>query len=247
MVVLTESELKSKKKSNTLFILGSGYSINEVTIDEWNKINAYDSMGFNWFCKHKFEPSFFLIREQANLPSRHGELENVDIFINSINRYKNTVGIISDVSNHTRKAYRYKDDKRINIPCAIVSDNKDKRCIKNVRKYLSRNPFEIGLYHGDCTMYNVLHFAKFMDYKQIVFVGVDLYNSQYFWLSADQSRYTLRNKGLTWKNKHPVKDNVLHAVAEFRTFGISMFSTNPQSLLNKYIPTISILDIKDKE
>ena len=49
------------KKSDTLFILAGGESINEITETQWNTIKNSDSIGINRWLIHKFVPTFLLI------------------------------------------------------------------------------------------------------------------------------------------------------------------------------------------
>jgi len=244
MIRLSEEEFKQKKTSDTIFVLGSGWSINKVTDEQWNIISKHNSVAFNWFCKHSFEPSFFLIREQANIPSRKGPGESIKKLIKSVNRYKNTYGIICDVSHHTKKAYRYRKDKRIQLKCILVSDDNKKRHGRKLKTYMRRNPFQSGLVHGTCTMYNIMHLVKYLEYKTVVFVGVDLTDSRYFWLGRKETRHSVAKKGKSWKNKHSVMRDVLELVKKFKKFNIPMYVANPKSKLTKYIRYRSIDEFK---
>jgi hypothetical protein len=44
---LTERELRGTKKSDTIFIFGSGASLNDIPAAEWQNISAHDTLGFN--------------------------------------------------------------------------------------------------------------------------------------------------------------------------------------------------------
>lgn len=235
---LTTDDVLAKKNSDTIFILGSGYSINSVTQRQWDIIRQHDSIGFNWFCKHSFVPTFFLVREQANLPTRRNKDETPEILIDRINQM-NCCTIICKVNHHTKTAYRYYRDPKITAPCWLLKDNNGKLSIKNMRK----NPKVVGSLHGTCTLSNVLHFAKFLNYRNIVFVGIDLYDSRYFWLSQSATRHTLKKKNRNHKRKHPITRKTLALVKRFnRAFTNQLYVTNPKSLLIKVIPHKPIED-----
>ena len=244
MKILTEEEFKVYKKSDTIFVLGSGWSINYVSGEEWNIVSQHDSIGFNWFCKHSFEPTWFLIREQANLPMRKAKGETHRDLIAGVEKYKNTYGIICDVSNHTKEAYRWQTDKRLHLPCIVVRDDNKKRHGKNMKKYMLRNPMESGLIHGSCTMYNVMHFVKWMGYKRVIFLGVDLLNSRYFWLKKHETRHTVSKKGRSYVHKHAVTTDVLLLMSKFKRFEVEMFYVYRKSLLRRLMPQISFDQIK---
>jgi len=57
-----DASVQQHKKSDTLFILGSGPSINLITESEWAHIREHDSVGFNWWMAHDFVPSFYLLQ-----------------------------------------------------------------------------------------------------------------------------------------------------------------------------------------
>lgn len=50
------------KRSDTLFILGSGPSINELSARHFDVIAAADSIGFNYWLAHDFVPRFFMFQ-----------------------------------------------------------------------------------------------------------------------------------------------------------------------------------------
>ena len=54
-----KSNIFKNKNSDTLFILGSGESINSIKI--WDKIRSHDSIGFNYFIFNNFVPSFYIL------------------------------------------------------------------------------------------------------------------------------------------------------------------------------------------
>src|SRR5258706_13937478 len=52
--VLSETELRATRKNDTLFVMGSGYSINDLTPTELRFFEQHDVLSFNWFCKQNF-------------------------------------------------------------------------------------------------------------------------------------------------------------------------------------------------
>lgn len=245
MIFIDEQEFLSKKTSDTIFVLGSGPSINDVHQEQWDVISKFNSIAFNWFVFNKFEPTFYLIREQANLPQRKGQKESIKNFIRRLNAYKNTTGIICDVSHHTKRAYEYHKDDRITIPCIVMKDDNSKSHASKLKKYMVYSPMERGLIHGTCTLYNILHLCIYMKYSTIVFVGVDLNNSQYFWLPHGETRHTVSKKGMSYKDRHAVADDVLGLVSKFKEFEhISMYSASRKSLLCKIIKHKNISEFK---
>ena len=47
-VVLDEAALRKTRRSDTVFLFGSGYSLNDLSAEEWEHIAAHDTIGFNY-------------------------------------------------------------------------------------------------------------------------------------------------------------------------------------------------------
>lgn len=63
-----------RKTSDTLFILGSGPSINDLSSRDLDTIGNHDSIGFNWWMVHDFVPDFYLFQFPPNRETNIAEL-----------------------------------------------------------------------------------------------------------------------------------------------------------------------------
>ena len=93
------NELYQQKKSKKLFIFGSGYSLNNVTKDEYNYINNYDSLSFNQFYKQDFiDLTYYLAREVGNSKNVFQMNETLSEFHENAHRdrFKNTTYLLQD-------------------------------------------------------------------------------------------------------------------------------------------------------
>jgi hypothetical protein len=45
--IIDEGDLRRARRSETVFIFGSGYSLHDITPAEWRAIEAHDTIGFN--------------------------------------------------------------------------------------------------------------------------------------------------------------------------------------------------------
>lgn len=245
MTRLTKEEFISYKTSDTIFVLGSGYSINSIDSKQWDVIKKHNSIGFNWFCKHKFEPTFYLIREQANNRNRSSPDETPNILISRLNEYSNTAGIIVDVSKHSPHSYNYSKDENLKLPCVVLRDNKSNKSIKSIVRNIHRDPFsKTGIIHGSCTPISVTHLMHFLGYQRIVFVGIDLYDSRYFWLNKNETRHTVKKKEMNFRDEHSVAKSLINFISAYRKFSNEMYTTNPKSRLSQVIPVKQIMDFK---
>lgn len=231
MKILSEKQFREKKKTNRLVIYGSGSSINNITSSQLKNLSERDSLSFNWFCKHpSIAPLFFLIREQANIPKRITKTETTEILFEQINKsiYQQTCFIVHDQHSHSPHAFPYqKYLNRIPGDGIVVADTKSGNLLQNI--------FSNGIYHGSTTLMNALHVAGFLGYEEILFAGVDLNNSRYFWLPDDEERESIRQKGVSVTDPHPVAKNAIDAVRQFKDSfpNVKLRCLNSKSLLRK--------------
>lgn len=96
---LDGNPLAALKSSDTLFILGSGGSINDLGTDEWRQIAEADSVGFNFWLVHDFVPSLFVFEPIkphvpdrqlifANLRARAGDYAGTPLLLKDGERFK---------------------------------------------------------------------------------------------------------------------------------------------------------------
>lgn len=231
MNLLSKNEFKCKKQSGTLVIYGSGASINNIVPSQWRKLSEHDSLSFNWFCKNtKVEPTFFLIREQANIPKRVTKTETVKDLFRCINKpnYVSTCFVVHDLRAHSPHAHCYVDDlDQIPSSGIIVADTQ--------KGNLKQDIFDVGVYHGLTTLTNALHIAGYLSYSKIIFAGIDLNDSRYFWLKDGEVRDSIKQKGGSEKDPHPVAKAAIEAISQFQeTYpSVQLTCLNPKSLLRK--------------
>lgn len=58
---LSTLDVSRHRTSSTLFILGSGASINRMTSAQWDRIRAHDSMGVSFWPLHEFVPTYLCL------------------------------------------------------------------------------------------------------------------------------------------------------------------------------------------
>jgi len=90
---LNLDKLKSFKTSDRIYILGSGESILDISEQEWDEINAHNSMGFNHWYVHNFEPTFYDLSYLANDYKFEGEKE--DMFFQASKKCPNSKFILN--------------------------------------------------------------------------------------------------------------------------------------------------------
>ena len=241
MPLITEEELRKIKKSDTIIIYGCGSSINDITDMQYEDLKEFDSCSFNWFCFSSIPTTYYIVREQANIKKRiHGD-ETADNFYDYMNNdYRDSCLLVHDISHHSPDAHSYSSWENVSkfkSRWVILKDTKLKDNNPGVKQWRDHSIFTSGLFHGKCTLTNALHFAVWMKYKKIIFVGVDLYDSRYFWLEDNETRHTVAHKKQTMSSRHQTAKDALNLVKLVKRYypKIKMYNYNKKSLLSNII------------
>lgn len=178
-----QSVLKVDRKSDTLFILGSGTTINELTDEHFRIISRHDSFGFNFFLLHEFIPRFYMFEY-----IRDDEMRA--IWMGSIAKYQEgplPEKLIITESSYLKVKELYPEMygivkvlKKLSVVrnCQIGIENYGSLKIL----YFLRDMFFRNTYlqlRGSLTI--ALEFALKNQYKNIVLCGIDLDDKGYFY------------------------------------------------------------------
>ncbi|MCF2948112.1 hypothetical protein L0668_08345 [Paraglaciecola aquimarina] len=256
-----------KRKSDTIFILGCGASINDLTENEWQIINQHDSIGVNYFYAHHFCPRFHMI-ELGQSPKSMACLN--DHLLSQESR-KNEMAFLQ-MRHLLRRDTVDLDDSNNNLYLYSPSVPKS-TSVPLIRHILTRwfNKAGTLIHHAsnlDCTV----HFAHQLGYKKIYLLGVDLNNNQYFWdlmqanrqaihdvKAATQDDYRISNFNPDPKAKHATADkkhtasnksltivDYLTIINEniFSPLGIHFATCSPNSLLREHFDYVELSSLK---
>ncbi len=237
---LNKDELISSRKSDTVFIFGSGYSLNEIPDSEWREMARHDTIGFNWFVHQNFiRVDYHLFREistsdldpavwkpaivqYANLIKGNHHYENTIFAVQGEFRALNGNRLISmHLLPRGNKVYRFRTKSR-----SIYQPP-----TKSIRE---------GLVHGSGTLVSVVNLAYCLGWKNIVLVGVDLYDKRYFWLDKEETRIGYNNQKVDHNLPHNTTDRTIPFMSQWRELmeheGIRLSVYNPKSLLADVMP-----------
>lgn len=234
--ILTKDKIKHHKKSNTLCVLASGKSINEITDTQWDFINQSDSLSLNNTILHKFVPTY-LFYETDTDDEIHRDL--------SLLKFENLVQRADDFRDvpiiwHYQEK-RYFDIEKLrkhnllknsffqtsfSLPGDTPEDFKNSlRFVSDKGVYKEIN---IGLYRRG-SLARILHFALAMGYEEVVFFGADLVNADYFFDSYTKEDLPegcrLPNmKDYSYNSKEGVKtQHALHMTVDKSVHPVTMF------------------------
>jgi hypothetical protein len=233
--LLDENQLRATRKSDTVFIFGSGASLNDISADEWRAIEACDTMGFNWFVREAFvRCDYHLMREVG--PSDLYEagwrpyLTEFFQIARANPRFADTIFLI-------QTGFRATNGNR-SIGLSLAP--RDRRIFlwrSNVGAARPSPSFREGLTHGPGTLLECVNFAFLLGWTRIVLAGVDLYDRRYFWL-GDEPRQDDPVKDVN--TPHSTSSDIVTALGRWREIfeerGVGLFVYNPRSLLGQTLP-----------
>lgn len=244
--------LKERKKSNTVFIFGSGSSLNEISESEWDLIRRNDSISLNYFpYQNWIEPTIHYVRE-VDVPEQVQEgkfslLANLEAVrkLSSIiykgNLYDNTCFFIQeDFLGLVSKIFVVHNFLKNGAQVCLFKDKRDADAVHSIPSKIedgvSRKAGAIG---GGISIANIVGWTK------IVLVGVDLYDSRYFWLKPGEMRDADkldRRKRITspedehLANTYGIVEIMEEWRDELRKNGVQLEVYNPRSKLARVLP-----------
>jgi len=246
--VVDEAAARARRKSDTVFIFGSGYLLNGLSAREWEHFGAHDVFGFNAFYYQKWLPvDFHLLRGGI-----YGELRWRP-FANEV------AAALGRNPLFARAVFVMQEEFLAQFPNQLVGHRLLPAGATLLRYRTAREPglptrsIADGLRHQAGTLMDTVNCAYCLGWKHIVLVGVDLYDSRYFYLAADQTpgidpKTALvvgaeRNpyRGTRFDQTHAtVQNGIVDIMSEWcaamADAGVTLSVYNPRSLLRQALP-----------
>ena len=181
-------DVSKYKKSDTLFILGSGASITSITDEQWKEISKSDSLGFNNWSVHPFIPTYYFFEPTSrknkfqikmneviygNLKNRLEDYKQVPIIMHYLARYY----FPEDVMEPLRETGNLYFQAPVNVPGDSLEEltfSYDRAFEKGYFKDINKAVYRRG------SVAKLVHFGIAAGYKNVVLMGVDLNTSPYF-------------------------------------------------------------------
>jgi len=252
----SEDDVRAARISDTVFVFGSGASLNELTPAEWTHFAEHDVFGFNAFYHQEWiRTGFHLLRVGV-----YGDLRwqpftrEAAATIASNPHFRDTLfilqeGFLAQFSNQLlgygllpagARVFRYRSAREDGPPTRRFAD---------------------GLRHTAGTLADAVNCAYCAGWRRIVLVGVDLYDSRYFYLPPERTvgfdpvsgtlTVAERNywRGQRYDEPHATgRLGVVSLMAEWREVlsadGVELTVYNPRSLLAGVLPVYARGDRK---
>ena len=240
--VLDEAGLRATRRSDTVYILGSGASVNEIPPGELEALGEADTLAFNWFVRCRgVRVGYHLVREIAQYDARplrwRRELAEFGTCVRTNPRYDGTVFLVQG-------GYRAVNGNRLIARRELRRGTRLFRWRTATGRERLGSSFADGLTHAGATLDECVNLAVLLGWRRIVLVGVDLYDRRYFWLGPDEALPSDRTRGATPDMRHATATRGMierygRWHGELARSGVSLEVWNPRSLLAEVLPVAS--------
>jgi hypothetical protein len=189
--LLETVDLPSLRTSDTLFILGSAWSINDISDQRWQTIGRHDSVGINFWPAHPFVPRFFHFEDIAydDQPVMYEAFQKL-LELRSED-YGNTFKIITEVSSVGGRRTIFelpagmKKNLYVGFSMPVVARNEEEFTagVEYMQSIGAFSPHAgVGwLFKYGGSVIAMMTLAVLMGYKRIILCGVDLNKQDYFY------------------------------------------------------------------
>jgi hypothetical protein len=213
-------DLQRLKTSETVFVLGSAWSINDIPDERWQIIGRHDTFGFNFWSAHPFIPRIYVFESLAH----HSHPVAYDAFLPLLQRrgeaYTKTIKLVTDVRPFGPRQLifelngRIKENLYVGYTSPVIA--RDEREMESGIRYMkSMGAFAPSdhvawLFKYGGSVIAMLSLAVRMGYRRIVLCGIDLGKQDYFyqhrerypeyadWEFASRKELHLTTRRLQW-------------------------------------------------
>jgi hypothetical protein len=212
--LLETLDLGPLKTSDTVFVLGSGSSINEISDARWKGIGCHDSIAMNFWPVHPFVPRIYLFENIARIQDNELIFDALQgLFERRALDYRNTSKIVSElVPLNARQLILEIPEPFCHLLYVGYSTNviaRDEReLVRGIRYMLSKGVFDQGSqirwhfkYAG--SVLAALSLAVRMGYRRIVLCGIDLGTAEYFYQNPERYPEACQWEFLPRQQLHP--------------------------------------------
>lgn len=257
---LEDFDLGALKKSNTAFIMGSGYSLTKISEERWAAIRRHDSFGFNFFLRHDHVPSAFAFEGFYERLSPGASDLFARIAWERDRDYRSVPKLVTGLTPElTATLPKLPPSFREGlvyapiVPSYVRSDDELRQSIRYhaALGHFSRHSQIARVYKYRATLSLFIVLAHRMGYENIVLCGVDLSDRRYFYHdpakypdmvgfgTGGQADTALHQTMKRWANQVPI-DTVLYALDELvlRPAGTRLYVENASSALSPRIPAM---------
>jgi hypothetical protein len=246
-----------KEKKEILFIMGSGPSLRAITGDEWERFRSVgDFVGFNdsiyqnyvdldYYVVRELEPKWLLGSKwrYASLFQSNFNLTGIKKIgerISANPKMSNTRFIVfNDILGGISLLWLWMFYGRFRRRIAFFYANLIDRSISwPISESYDNIP------HSGATLFDCINIGYVMGYKKIVLLGVDLRNSDYFYLGENETRPWDLSINHRKSEPHKTAETTLTNIKRWGPYlelkGVTLLVQNRNSLLAGTLPVFSM-------
>jgi len=189
--VLSVVDFAKHKKSDVLFILGTGPSIAEISPERWKAISQHDTLALNFWLYHPFVPKFYVTESSSYDGPRDTVSRRITEMANRrAEEYSNTIKFITDLYQPGRQwVFDLNSTFRKNLYIAHdlpVAARTEQEFEYGMRYLLQKGVFNPAtrfrlLFKYGQSLLLLLTFAFRLRYRKVVLCGFDMYSSAHFY------------------------------------------------------------------
>jgi hypothetical protein len=225
---LSEDELRARRRSDTVFVFGSGRSLNDIAPEQWRAIARHDVISLREFPRQQW------VRADFHLT---GEVDFIEPYAQRLREnplYAETAFVVQE-GWFAESGNELIGRRLLPLGARVYRFRRVSRGgYASPSRSLAR-----GLVHAFNSITDATNFAYLLGWRRIVLAGVDLYNKEYFWLPAGETR-TYERPGITASSEFTNARNTVDLFAcwraELEPEGVELFVSNPRSLLADVLP-----------
>jgi hypothetical protein len=248
-------KINQEKKSDRVYILGSGPSINKII--DWTEIKRHDSIGFNFFLLHEFVPKKYFFELPPSTPP-DSKNKIFSLLRKRATEFRDAAVLApyslddqekQDVLSLFSGAHFYIPLNFV-VPTVYVYE----KILRYFYRQAKDRNFFIGC--GNSSIDKIINYCISVGYKEIVLCGIDLNTSEYFYdfpatVAPNLKEYIPKNHHIVQKksvhftdaSSHPrfgltTSDSVVALKNICNSLNISLFVENAESRLASILPAL---------
>jgi hypothetical protein len=229
--IISFEEAREFKKSDTIFILGSGLSIMDITPAQWSFIKKHDTFGINFSFLLDFVPTFH--------QQEYGHIGwwLKDIFIEVLSKrdsYNKAVWFISSADNKRGLHPRYTPELLPANPICCIYKHPPAIKWESDRPF-TKETFQKSIVYR-ASLSRVLYLVLQMQYKHIVLLGVDLETPAHFYDDMEEMKeFAEKRKEYIVEHNIDKFDSMFYKAEKYHPFDVYLYALNDYILKPKGI------------
>jgi hypothetical protein len=189
--LLKTLDMRTVRTSDTLFVLGSAWSINNITEERWKVIARHDSIGLNFWLAHPFVPQILHFENLSSddQPEMYNALRL--LLERRSKDYANTVKILTEVSASGMQQLIFnlpaemEKNLYVSFSMPVVARDVNELCagirfMRSVGAFSCNGGFTWLFKYGGSVI-AAMTLGVLMGHRRIVLCGVDLNRHEYFY------------------------------------------------------------------